>query len=138
MRMFTALKKILVIVLALLQLVAPLVHAHTSGDLPGMGVHIPGLELYSAAQDLPEVQALIRVTPNNNLIIDIDAGIHHEMADSGTDLLQHEVCFLYQDGFPNHQALLSHQINFSPHRRHLLSRIFALSPHVPRAPPTLS
>jgi hypothetical protein len=138
MRMFTALKKILVIVLALLQLVAPLVHAHTSDDLPGAGLHIPGLELYSATQDLPEIQALLRASTNECLTIEIDAGIHYEPADFNIDHLQDEACFLYQDGFSNHQVLLSHQINFSPHRQHLISLAFVLSPLAPRAPPILN
>ena len=136
--MFTALKKILVIVLALLQLVAPLVHAHASDDFPGNGLHIPGLELYSATQDLQEIQTQLRASTNECLIITINAGIHYEPADFSNDQPQHEACFLYQDESPNHQVLLSHQINFSPHRQHLISLAFVLSPLAPRAPPILN
>jgi hypothetical protein len=43
--MFTTLRKFLVIFLAVLQLFAPLVHAHTGNKTSDLGLHVPGLEI---------------------------------------------------------------------------------------------
>ena len=43
--MFTTLRKFLVIFLAMLQLFAPLVHAHTGNKASDLGLHVPGLEI---------------------------------------------------------------------------------------------
>ncbi|MGR9116161.1 MAG: hypothetical protein ACU85E_10375 [Gammaproteobacteria bacterium] len=138
MRMLTALKKNLVIILALLQSIAPLVHAHTSEQTAVTGLHIPGLEFYSDAQTLPEIQALAQALTDECLIIGIDSGIRQESGDCGADRQQDQVCLIGQDTLTKHQVLLRHQVNFSPHRLHFLSLTFALSPLTPRAPPSLN
>ncbi|MGR9046881.1 MAG: hypothetical protein ACU83N_16490 [Gammaproteobacteria bacterium] len=131
--MLTALKKILILVLALLQLMAPLVHAHIADDRLGVGLHIPGLEHYNVASDAPEIKALAHDAASDNLVIGIDSGIRLDLNDNGP--LQDQACFLDQGGFPENRTLLSHQINFSPHQPPSISFVFASSPQSPRAPP---
>jgi hypothetical protein len=46
--MLPTLRKFLIIVLTILQLFAPLVHAHASESHSNQGFHIPGLEHYSS------------------------------------------------------------------------------------------
>ena len=136
--MFTALKKILITVLILLQLVAPLVHAHASGDWPGTGLHVPGLEKYSVDRSMPETQALMQVSTGECLIIDIDSGLRQEVNANDSDQRQDQVFLLYQDGLPDRHILLGHQINFSPHLQLLIPVAFLLSPLIPRAPPAIN
>ena len=51
--MFTTLRKFIVIFLVLLQLIAPLVHAHAGEDISNTGLHVPGLEMYSVDRQSP-------------------------------------------------------------------------------------
>ena len=46
--MLPTLRKILIIFLTILQLFAPLVHAHASESHSNQGLHVPGLERYSS------------------------------------------------------------------------------------------
>ena len=133
--MFSALKKIVIIVLALLQLMAPLVHAHISDTPSGAGLHIPGLEIYSVVRDAPEIQALVHDAVCENQIIAIDSGIRLNLSDYDSDPIQGEAYISYQDALPKQPALLSHYINFSPHRYRLIPFAIVLSPQSPRAPP---
>ncbi|TRW97006.1 hypothetical protein [Candidatus Methylobacter oryzae] len=48
--MFTTVRKFTVIFLAILQLIAPLVHAHAGEKVSGIGLHVPGLEIYGVGQ----------------------------------------------------------------------------------------
>jgi len=49
--MRSSITKLLIILLALLQLVAPLTHAHSHGESSEKGLHIPGLEYLTADKD---------------------------------------------------------------------------------------
>jgi hypothetical protein len=49
--MFTVSRKILILLLVLLNAFAPLIHAHTGDNSAGFGLHVPGLESYKAIYD---------------------------------------------------------------------------------------
>jgi hypothetical protein len=49
--MFTTLRKFTVIFLAILQLIAPLVHAHAGEKVSSLGLHVPGLERYDVEHE---------------------------------------------------------------------------------------
>jgi hypothetical protein len=95
--MFTTLRKSTVIFLAILQLIAPLVHAHVGekSDLtPNSGLaslHVPGLERYTINRDEPTSQlasycdsAMHDASPDGMLIA-IDTGINDKHAGAGAD-----------------------------------------------------
>ena len=54
--MIAVIRKNLLFLLVMLQLVAPLVHAHIGSNSFNQGLHIPGLELYRVNQEEPVVQ----------------------------------------------------------------------------------
>lgn len=72
----------LFIILALLQFVAPLVHAHTGEELPVQGVHLPGYEHYSVNHDSAEFSALSHSCAEAYSIISVGTGIKHKITSS--------------------------------------------------------
>jgi hypothetical protein len=73
--MLPAFSKSLVVILAMLQLFAPLVHAHVGNNNFNQGLHIPGLELYLTTQDTPVIQAVNVNWDSEGLLVMVDAGI---------------------------------------------------------------
>lgn len=55
--MFSSPTKFLIILLALLQFAAPLVHAHTGEEHSNLSIHLPGLEHFITNSDSTSVQA---------------------------------------------------------------------------------
>lgn len=128
--------KIVIIVLALLQLIAPLVHAHRTVDRSSVtGLHVPGLELFSAGQDSPELQALVRVTTIGNQIIEIDSGLRMQAGHQIPYPLDKGFYVFCQSGFPSFHGAFNRQVNFSPHRIFFPPTLFTLKSLAPRAPP---
>lgn len=97
--MFTTLRKFTVIFLAILQLIAPLVHAHAGkniGLLPSSGLgalHVPGLERYSVDRDASMSQTetihcsvVMHDSSFDGMLIGIDAGIKDGQASAGANL----------------------------------------------------
>ncbi len=80
--MFTTLRKFTVIFLAILQLFAPLVHAHTGEKSSELGLHVPGLEMYGVEHDASVFQAVnydsssdrIGSRPITTLLTSMDGG----------------------------------------------------------------
>ncbi len=68
----------LFIILALLQLVTPLVHAHTGEESIKQGLHLPGYEHYSVNLDTPEYHIVTHPTAENCSIIGVATGIKHK------------------------------------------------------------
>lgn len=130
--MIAVIRKTLVLLLVMLQLVAPLVHAHTGSNSFNQGLHIPGLELYRVNQDVPVIQDANADWDVEGFLVVMDAGIKHTPDK-----------FFAMDS-QNHSAVLVEQIrlsplpkadsNFSPQQSPPTSRIFS-SAHSPRAPP---
>jgi hypothetical protein len=73
--MVIVLRNSLVVVLAMLQLFAPLVHAHSGDKSFNRGLHIPGLEAYYINHDAAVVQNVNFDTHAEGLLVVVDAGI---------------------------------------------------------------
>jgi len=140
--MFSVPRTFLVIFLALLQLLAPLVHAHAGEGLfagDAGKLHVPGLEAYEgddglSAYDTGSMQycgAKLDGAPDG-IVVGVDAGIEQDQHDGIADA-DHD-CFLPRQVmvFNARIALLDSAGPRSPPR--LLSR-YLFSPHAPRAPP---
>jgi hypothetical protein len=73
--MFSSPRLILVLFLAMLQLVAPLAHAHARVNLATSGLHIPGLEIYSADEN-PSLSAMTHTGDHfADILVVVDTGI---------------------------------------------------------------
>ena len=94
--MLTSLRKFTVIFLAILQLIAPLVHAHVgekAGFLSHSGVgalHVPGLERYSVDRSIYPAEAIhYKVSTHDfssdGMLIGINAGIKDKQANVDVD-----------------------------------------------------
>lgn len=143
--MFITLRKFTVIFLAMLQLFAPLVHAHVgekTGLLPNFGLatlHVPGLEKYSVDRDalIPQVEMpycnlSTHDASSDGMLIGIDAGIKDSQSNAGVDL-DHSY-YLHQQTAIFKTALSPFDINFSPQSQLFVSRLLIPSLS-PRAPP---
>ncbi len=67
--------KLLIIFLALLQLIAPFVHAHTGDELANQGIHLHELEHYSFTQNEIIVQAMNHNGFTECSVISVGSGI---------------------------------------------------------------
>jgi len=124
--MLSAFRKSLIIVLAMLQLFAPLLHAHTGiNDFTQGGLHIPGLESYPSNQDAP-------VWDSEGLLVVVDAGIKnpHDISVVSTGI---SFALLPSDQL-RVTALPENDNNFSPQLRSFTFQRL-LSTLSPRAPP---
>lgn len=128
--MITALRKFTVVFLAILQLIAPLVHAHAGAKIPDLGLHVPGLEIYGVDHESPMSQAVSHDFSSEGIIVGIDAGIRDKQAIVDLD-----------DGHYPHQqapvfnaAISRYDINFSPQSRPVICRL-PIPSLSPRAPP---
>ena len=119
--MFTTLRKFTVIFLAILQLIAPLVHAHAGEKSPDRGLHVPGLEMYGAEHDTLLSQAISYSFSSYGIIVGVDAGIK----DNKANLPQTPVFNPTLAPFDN---------NFTPQTAQFICRLFIPSLS-PRAPP---
>jgi len=136
--MYFELRKFLVIFLALLQLVAPLVHAHAGEEslsLPNTGLgklHIPGLEAYGVEHETSMIKATGHHYYAEGLIIAVDAGIYQNQSnlinDDGNDY------FLASQSFAIKPSISLFDRNFSPSVPTFACRLPVTS-HTPRAPP---
>jgi len=126
--------------LALLQLIAPLVHAHAGEKhraFPEIGsgkVHIPGLERYSIGNHPVTIGSLSHHYLAEGFVIGVDTGIKQKQAkpvvDSGT--VSYFLPPPALDGAYDPPAV---DINFPPHAPAGIFRLL-VALHTPRAPPT--
>jgi hypothetical protein len=84
--MFTTLRKFTVIFLAILQLFAPLVHAHTGEKVSDLGLHVPGLERYGVDHEALMSQAVSYDFSSEGIVVGVDAGIKDKQANAVPDL----------------------------------------------------
>jgi hypothetical protein len=131
--MILTLRRYLLVLLGLLQFVAPLVHAHSGNDFAQFGLHLPNFEVYSVAhhQIPPVFQSTDYLASLDNAIVSISTGIQNPQND--VDELSP---LLY---FPPHPiavtpTLVSCEINFSP-QAILSFKTIRHTPQSPRAPP---
>lgn len=131
--MIPALQKITVLILALLQFAAPLVHAHSGVQSDGLGVHIPGLESWSVGTNEDSLSSGNSQFPLKSCLVAVSTAIQQKQPVS-TVPSSHcaiippvETYTVCSDGC---------LINFSPH----LIQVTSLPPHHwhgSRAPPLI-
>jgi len=140
--MFSVSRTFLVIFLALLQLLAPLVHAHAgegffAGDAGKL--HIPGLEAYEGedgllAYDTGNTQycgAKLDEAPDG-IVVGVDTGIEQDQDDGIADADLYYWLPRQTIVFNARIALLE---NVGPRSPPCLLSRYLFSPHSPRAPP---
>ncbi|MGR8935478.1 MAG: hypothetical protein ACU837_13955 [Gammaproteobacteria bacterium] len=126
-------RNFLIILVALLQLVAPLVHAHASARQNAvLGIHLPGLEFISTNDDIPMLHAEVSRADCCGILIDVGCGLQQSKFSPDLPLLYPPDASVA--AFNAHYIVAT--INFSPHSSHLFDRI-ATQPIAPRAPPSL-
>lgn len=143
--MFTTLRKFTVIFLAILQLIAPLVHAHVGEKIgllpnPGLGaLHVPGLERYSVDRDASVSQkktlhcnVSTHDFSSDGMLIGINAGIKDRQANAGVDL-GHSY-YLHQQTTIFKTAILPFDTTAPPRAQPFVARLLIPSLS-PRAPP---
>jgi hypothetical protein len=130
--MLSVFRKSLVIMLAMLQLFAPLVHAHAGNSSFNQGLHIPGLELYRTNQDTSVSQAVNVNWDSEGLLVVVDAGIK-QSPDIFVEHTDHGFALLPSDQLQI-SALPKTDSNFFPQLKSLSTQ----RPHsqnLTRAPP---
>ncbi|MGZ8160422.1 MAG: hypothetical protein ACXWT1_19805 [Methylobacter sp.] len=130
--MFTTLRKFTVILLAILQLFAPLVHAHAGEKVSGLGLHVPGLEKYGAEHDASVFHAVSYDSSSDGIIVGIDAGMKDKQVNAASDL--DSGLYLHQQAPEFNAAISPFDINFSPQTQPFICRLLIPSLS-PRAPP---
>lgn len=76
--MLIVLRKSLVAFLMLLQLLAPLVHAHVGQSSSNFGIHLPELETFNRTSQQVFFQASDALTSMNALAVGIHTGMQHK------------------------------------------------------------
>jgi hypothetical protein len=130
--MFSALRKFLVIFLAILQLIAPLVHAHAGEKAPDWGLHVPGLEMYGVKNDALVSTAVNYDLSTDGIIVGVDAGMKDNQINAVADL--DDSPYLHQQAATVKSAISPFDANFSPQAAQFVSRLLIPSLS-PRAPP---
>jgi hypothetical protein len=130
--MFTSLRKFAVIFLSVLQLIAPLVHAHTGEKISTQGLHVPGLEMYNVEHDAQAFQASSHDFRSIGVIVGVDAGMKDKNLNA-VSVSDHSH-YLHQQISAFNPAVSPFYINFSPQAAQLVCRLFTPS-FSPRAPP---
>ena len=129
--MFSKLRKFLVIVLMMLQFIAPLVHAHASEHCLKLGLHVPGLEHYGDAHATTLAQIPQHVCADG-MIVGVETGLEQNGTTSQAD--SDSNYFLHQRAFAFAATVFRFDANFSAQPQHLVYRTFITS-YPPRAPP---
>ncbi len=130
--MLPVIRQSFIIALAMLQLFAPLVHAHTGNNNFNQGLHVPGLEFYRANQDASVGQNVNADWDSEGLLVVVDAGIKNPQ-DTFVESTDHSFALLPPDQFQI-SALPENDSNFSPQHQSFSFRRLPAT-HSPRAPP---
>ena len=127
--MFSTLRTFLVIFLTLLQLIAPLVHAHASEPGVRQGLHLPGLEHYGA-EPTAGVQIAHYDVAADGLIVGVDLGLKQMRTLPGAD----NSAYLHQQTGVFNTAVFRPDTHVSEAPQLPVYRLLLPSPP-PRAPP---
>ena len=130
--MVTVIRKPFIFMLVMMQLFAPLVHAHTGEKSFSKGFHIPGLESYQSNQNAVVFQKVNAGWHSEGLLVMVEAGIK---SPHDTSVVGEETGFaLLPAGRLSLAVLPKSDNNFSPQSKPLqYPKDF--TPHSPRAPP---
>jgi hypothetical protein len=126
--MFSTLRKFLVIFLAILQLIAPLVHAHAGEKISDLGLHVPGLEMYGVEHHPLVYEAVNYDSSSEGIIVGVDAGMKDKQINVAADLDNSH--YLHQQISAFKAAISPFDNNFSPQAAQFVCRLFipSLSP----------
>ena len=132
--MCSTLRKFLFIFLTMLQFIAPLVHAHASEHSSQQGLHVPGLEYYSAEHNtlLPQLKTAQFNVSADCMAVGVDTGLKQKQTLTPADSGDHY--YLHQQTVAFHAPLSRFYANFSPQPGQSGYRVFISSPPT-RAPP---
>jgi hypothetical protein len=133
--MLSSTRTFLLILLAMLQFIAPLVHAHARQHYLEIGLHLPGLEKFHAADEMSSSDALRMSAHSDDFIFSVDDGIKQSqplMADNTPD---DYLLFLPFPVFETAEPSL--EITDSPHINPFIPH-FSNAILSPRAPPSHS
>ncbi|CAG7856564.1 hypothetical protein MCAMS1_01092 [biofilm metagenome] len=128
----------LIILLAMLQFVAPLVHAHTGNHNFSQGFHLPGLESYLSLHHALENQLVNSNNvdrDNEGLLIVVDTGIKNPNDVVAKNDDHYSYTLITVNSLIN-SNLFDNDCNFSPHNQIVAVRTH-FSPLSPRAPPAI-
>jgi len=132
--MILATQRFFLILLGLLQLIAPLVHAHSNLQFNQFGLHLPTLEIYS--NTLPAestLQAIDSFSTHDLATVSISHGIKNvDVPETDSDSTL--ICLFFNSLFIFAYSILCTRINFSP-SINLKIKKTSLSAASPRAPP---
>ncbi|MDD5578051.1 MAG: hypothetical protein PHY16_02070 [Methylobacter sp.] len=138
--MFSIPRKFLILFLAILQLIAPLVHAHAGDKSSSFGLHVPGLESYGIEHNTVILQAVKTLQCNvpmacgsaEGVLIGVDAGIKDKQinTDTGSD----NSYYLHPQTLAVNTSIFPFDTNFSPQSQQFICRLLIPSLS-PRAPP---
>jgi len=124
-----------VILLALLQTLSPLAHAHAGKYEPHQGLHIPGLESFHYRQDAPFLDNVNKDRETEGLLVMVETGIKNPQT---VIPVQSDNNFAGLTDIPIPSRLLpEYDQNFSPHPDFALCGNLLSSSNSPRAPPVL-
>lgn len=132
--MASSTRTFLLIFLAMLQFIAPLVHAHAGQESSSFGLHIPGLETYNVADDKLVSEAVIYDASSEGLVFGVGEGIKQYRNKTVPD---HQGShFLPQQPVEFRFLTVSDDSGFPPRLPQFISR-FSIPSLSPRAPPVL-
>ena len=130
--MFTTLRKFTVIFLAILQLIAPLMHAHAGEKVSDLGLHVPGLEMYGTDHNALMFQAVNYDDSVEGIIVGVDAGIKNKPINKVADLDHSH--YLHQQDAAFNAAIPPFDLTIPPQSAQFACRLLIPSLS-PRAPP---
>lgn len=125
-------RQILVLFLMLLQLAAPLVHAHVDDSNPNYGLHLHEFESIQYQANTPFFAAQDSIHALQSSIVDMGAAIKLQKSSDDPS----PVYFLYSNHLLLSTLLVAKIINFTPHPVFAVSDPFCY-PYSTRAPPTI-
>ncbi len=125
---------LLVIVLTMLQFIAPLMRGHASEPVLNQGLHVPGLEFYSNEHSSlnTQIKGLTSHIDLEGMVVAVDLGFNRNFI-SVLDNPDNNY-YLHQQGITFHCCIFRYDVNFSPQPRRV-NNVVLISPHSPRAPP---
>ncbi len=127
------LKKFLIITIVMLQIAAPLVHAHSGIDNSGQHIHIPGLEMLSVRTDETQFSSIDCCFDPG--IVGVSSAIQQKIPAAANP--SSSAIVLIQPEYYVQSVLYGSLINFSPHPERPRLKPFS-SQHCTRAPPLFS
>jgi hypothetical protein len=130
--MFLSFRPLIVISLMLLQCIAPLTHAHAGKDIAKTGLHVPGLETFSAVNDLPDYETADDYSSSDTVLFGVGAGIQQSQNALSADV--DDSYYLAQSIALIPPPLSAFNTSLSP-RSPPIAGVLSMPSHTPRAPP---